>query len=282
MESTFCSVSRKLAASVEGARAREQLIQHHAKGKNIAARVQRLAPRGLLGRHVSDRAEHHARPRALLGKRLCGTHSIGRIFHQFRQPEISQLGISARHHKDVGGLEIAMQDFRFVRRRQTVRDAGQEFHNFAPGAGLGPAPGAQRASINVFGNQILASLELAGVIDRNDMRMVQRRCGLRFPLKTAAGRGIGQLIGKDLHGDGPVQLRVERFVNDAHAAFTDLRLDHIGADLPADSRRHHGGGSFGALGMVFVEQRLDRAPKLPVAGAGLIEIARAFARRTLL
>jgi hypothetical protein len=54
---------------------------------------------------------------------------------------------------------------------------------------------------------------------------------LRLALKATAGSGIGQLVGKELHRDTPVQLRVEGLVYNAHASFTDVTLNYVRADF---------------------------------------------------
>ena len=60
--------------------------------------------------------------------------------------------------------------------------------------------------------------------------MVQRGCRLRFALKTAASSSVGQVVGQELDGDRPIQLRVERAVDDAHAAGADWRHELVVPD----------------------------------------------------
>src|SRR5262249_29742409 len=76
-------------------------------------------------------------------------------------------------------------------------------------------------------------------VHRQDMRMVERRRSLRFALKAAACRGIGELVGKQLHRNATIQPGVERLVYDAHSTFTKLTLNSVRTDFQV--RRGHGG-----------------------------------------
>src|SRR6266496_2835421 len=70
----------------------------------------------------------------------------------------------------------------------------------------------------LHGNERLAVL-LADVVNRADVRMIQRRSGLRFALKAGEGLRLpGNIVGQELERDEAVQARVFRFVNHAHTA----------------------------------------------------------------
>src|SRR6266581_8509530 len=70
----------------------------------------------------------------------------------------------------------------------------------------------------LHGNERLAVL-LADVVNRADVRMIQRRSGLRFALKAGEGLRVpGNIVGQELERDEAVQARVFRFVNHAHTA----------------------------------------------------------------
>jgi hypothetical protein len=96
-------------------------------------------------------------------------------------------------------------------------------------------------SVDEFGHQILPAFKLAHVVDREDVRVIQRRRHLRFLLKVAACGGIGQFVGKKLDGDGPVQLGVVRANHHAHASLADGSLDAIRPQLESGHKRRHGG-----------------------------------------
>jgi hypothetical protein len=76
---------------------------------------------------------------------------------------------------------------------------------------------------------------LRDVVNRDDARMVQRRRGPRFLDEPAPAIGVADLVGgKDLDRDEPVQVRVARFVDDAHAAFADAVEDLVVREPAAD------------------------------------------------
>src|SRR6185436_2648282 len=102
-----------------------------------------------------------------------------------------------------------------------------------PARFLAPRPILQRAAVDEFRDQILASFEFPDIMHSDDVRMIQRRGHLRLALKPTARGRVRQLVGQNLDRHGPVQLGVERPVNDSHTALAELRLNSIRANLGA-------------------------------------------------
>src|SRR5271157_3495548 len=76
---------------------------------------------------------------------------------------------------------------------------------------------------------------LANVINRADVRMVQRRRGLGFALKARQRLRIaGHFLGQELERDKAMQPRVLGLVDDAHAAASKLFDDAVVRDGLAD------------------------------------------------
>src|ERR1700674_253999 len=76
---------------------------------------------------------------------------------------------------------------------------------------------------------------LANVVNRADVGMVQGGRGLGFALKAGKRLRItGNLLGQELEGDEAMQPRVFRFVDDAHAATSELLDDAVVGDGLAD------------------------------------------------
>ncbi len=70
------------------------------------------------------------------------------------------------------------------------------------------------------------SAVLVNFVNGADVRMVQGRGGLGLALETGQGlRIFGHFVGQEFEGDKTVQLDVFSFVDNAHAAATEL-LDH--------------------------------------------------------
>ncbi len=64
---------------------------------------------------------------------------------------------------------------------------------------------------------------LPGVVDGDDVLVLELRGGLRFRLEAADQRLVfGALFRQDFEGNGPFQLRVDGKVNRPHAAGTQL------------------------------------------------------------
>src|SRR5208283_6056663 len=73
------------------------------------------------------------------------------------------------------------------------------------------------------------------LIDGADVGVVQRGCGLGFPLKTAQGHCVlGEVVGKELQGDVAAELQVFRLVHNTHPAAAELLDDAVVRDGLAD------------------------------------------------
>jgi hypothetical protein len=66
-----------------------------------------------------------------------------------------------------------MENTGFVRSREGIRDAHDELNDLAPGSRLAVRPVCQRSAGRQFRNQILVTLELAGVVDDDDVWMAE-------------------------------------------------------------------------------------------------------------
>jgi len=90
---------------------------------------------------------------------------------------------------------VAMQNPARVRGAQTVGYHHQHFHDLPPGAlvfaSWGSGPVFERAAVDVFRNQVLLAFDLTRIVDRKDLRVIQRGRHLRFALEPPAGRDVG-------------------------------------------------------------------------------------------
>ena len=86
----------------------------------------------------------------------------------------------------------------------------------------------ERLALDEFhGNEIIAVVG-GNVINRDDVRMVQRRSRPGFLHKALPAFRVAHLVGRQqLQRDRPVQVRVERLVDDAHATFAELLLNLV-------------------------------------------------------
>ena len=89
-------------------------------------------------------------------------------------------------------------------------------------------PVPQRLPFQQFHSDEGAPIGLVNLVDRADVRVVQRGCSLGFPLETAEGLCIvGEGVGKELQSDVAAELKVLRLVHDTHAPAADPAEDAV-------------------------------------------------------
>src|SRR5215467_5012639 len=109
---------------------------------------------------------------------------------QLRHPEIHNLCVPARGYEKIRRLDVPMHDAFGVR---GVEGFGDLYRQINDGVYLHSPPRdalLQSLAFEVLHRQKWAPVSLSDVIKRADMRMVQRRGGARFPLKTFERRFI--------------------------------------------------------------------------------------------
>ena len=118
--------SRRLP--LERPAARCHLVEHHSKREQICTSVQRLA-RNLFRRHIVHRPHRTAGGgQIILGESvIVGANSrLDMLRIHSCQPEIENLCVAALGHKDVGRLDVSMNDAAGVGGVQRVGDLDGE------------------------------------------------------------------------------------------------------------------------------------------------------------
>ena len=101
----------------------------------------------------------------------------------------------------------------------------------------GGEPILQRRALQILHDDERAPVLLADVVDRADVRVVQRRRRPRFAREPAQRLRIPrELFGDELERHGTVQPRVFGFVDDAHAAAAELLDDAVVRERLTDQR----------------------------------------------
>jgi hypothetical protein len=209
----------------------QHFIEHTAECPDIRALVDRLTAR-LLGTHVRRCSDDPPRFRYELSCHRAGI--AGRARHRCCEAEIQDLDVAGLRQLDVGGLQIAVNDPRLVRRIERLGDLAGDAEDFGQRqtGTLGPRPCnpvGQRRTLDQFHNQ---GGDGAGVLDaeyRRDVGMMQRGKQPRLALEPAAAiRILCHRLGQDLDRDVPTEPVVARAVNLTHPARVQRGEDFVG------------------------------------------------------
>jgi hypothetical protein len=176
----------------------------------------------LLGTHVGDRPDDAA------GLREARVRQLG-------DAEVENLHIAVRGQHDVGRLHVAVDDAAVVRLAKASRHRGGD----AQGVGGGERPAGDRAVerlalVASHHDVQLVVVGLADLVDRADVRMLERRGGTRLDHEALLGRFVRAQVGRqELEGDVASEARVVSPINDPHSTTAET-LD----DLVSGQRRN--------------------------------------------
>ena len=191
----------------------EQLVQQGPEGEDVGARVHATAP-DLLRCHVARRAEHRARFGLQPGRALAA-----RVGH-LGEAEVQDLHAPVARDHHVVRLQVAVGDAGGVRGGQPVGNLRRDVEGLASRE----ARLAQRLAVHQLRDHVGDTVVRADVVERQDVRMVQRRDAACFLLEARAPLlVVGQRGGQHLHGYVAAEARVARAVDLAHAAGAERR-----------------------------------------------------------
>ncbi len=168
--------------AIERAVARCHLVDQCAESEDIGARVDGF-PFELLGRHVLRCAQHGA----VFGQRRspCAPGGIRRHGDGRREPEVEQLRSRWRQHH-VGRLQIPVDDAAPVGCAQPLGDLPGVEQDIGQGHRARLELHVQRRPVQQLHHEKIDVLVAADVVNGADVRMAQRRDGLRLTLKAVA------------------------------------------------------------------------------------------------
>ena len=209
----------------------ETLVEHAAERVHVCPSVDLLAG-DLLGCEIVDRAEQ-----------MAVVADSGLLGHPLRDAEVRQVdvvgavGSSAGVEQHVGGLHVAMHETARMGRIQGARNLCEDADRVRGVKGAALHALLQVAPLHVAHGDIEEILRRPGLVDRNDVRMVDRRGKLRFAQEAVTeGVVLGKARGKKLEGHPPLEPQIFSQVDDAHAAEAQQRLDPVAGELGADPR----------------------------------------------
>src|SRR5262249_54229213 len=151
--------------------------------------------------------------------------------------------------------------------------AGLEEHaeQLVDGPALGPAPRGQGAGRTELHGQERPAVDLAGIVNGNDVAVSQMGEGPHLAEEAFARPGLG--VPQELDGDAAVEVRVVGAVDDARGAAAQVLEHEVPADRrPAGERRHVAGVVWTAR--EWRGRRLGRPLVIPVTHARSISYTR--------
>jgi hypothetical protein len=134
------------------------------------------------------------------------------------ESEVGDLGDPIGGEKDIGGLEVAMDDAGLV---SHVHRHDQRDHP------LGGLPGGERRPEQFLGKaapfeqlerDIRIAVEFSDVIDLENIGVAKRGHGLRLEFEAGDLDLVGNRASNHLQGDEPVQAAVAGLVDDSHSS----------------------------------------------------------------
>ena len=158
--------------------------------------------------------------------------------HHLGQPEVENLGVAALRHKNVGRLDVPMNDALRVRRLQCVGNVDGERQQRLGIHWTASHPVFQRQSVQKLHGDERLSVVLTNFVNRADVRVVQGRRRAGFPAEAFQRlRILREALRQKLQGDKAAQLGVFRLVDDTHATATELLDDAVVRNGLADHWR---------------------------------------------
>src|SRR5262249_42316282 len=212
--------------AVKGALPGEHFVKDHAEREDVRAMI-RLLSSHLLWRHVTDRTHNHARiGDPFLCRRVLVYAELLRA--EFSQTEIEDLHPPVVHDEQVLRLQVTMDDAFGMRGGQSLGDLPRVIDSLSRSDCALFYQFAQLLAFEQFGDDIGRAFMRADVVNREDVRVVERRGGAGFLLEAAQAIRIpGELGGQQLDGDLATESRVFGQIDLAHPACAELRYNLI-------------------------------------------------------
>ena len=169
----------------ERALTRGHLVKDHAERKDVGAGIS-VAAFELLRRHVAQRAKNRVRTGEVgrLGRFIAETRH-NRLGRHLREPEVEELHARRREH-DVARFDIPVHDAMPVRERDCVGEGGRVAQRVGHGQRALQQPIGQRFALEILHDEELHVFLEPDVVERADVRMVQRGDRAHLALEALA------------------------------------------------------------------------------------------------
>ena len=206
----------------ERASAGQQFVKYDADGIQIGPRIGGFA-KDLLGRHVVRRAQHLAG----LGEGAVALH------FNVRDAEIAEFYLVSGKQGDIGRLDVAVDGIVGVNALQRERELPADFDHLV-GAQFFARVGFlfEENTFQKLHGDVGAVVPFADVVNLNDVRVRKPAHGAGFLHETLPKcRADALFFVQELNGDVALQRRVERLVNDGHAAPAEFGYDLVAVNV---------------------------------------------------
>ena len=153
-----------------------------------------------------------------------------------REPEVGEIDMLRAVEQDVRRLDVAVHEAACVRSVQRGRDLRADRDRPAgSSAPFGSEQRAEIAAVHEPHREIDAPVDVARVVDRDDIRVLERHHELRLAREALAEALVpGQGRRHQLQRDRPLQAQVVGPVHDAHPAAAEQLLDPVSEEVAAD------------------------------------------------
>ena len=133
--------------------------------------------------------------------------------------EVEHLRLSSARDEDVRGLHVAVNDAVGVRGLEPVGDLDPELEDTVHRQRPASDRFLERAPVEQFHDDELLAVTLADVVDRADVRVIERRRDARLaPEPLERFRVRGEIRGQELHGNLAAEANILGTVHHAHSA----------------------------------------------------------------
>ena len=173
-------------------------------------------------------------PRVLASApRRCGHR--GFRHRELGEAEVEHLRLAPPRDENIRRLDVAMHDAAGVRSLERVGDFQAEIEHALERQRARRDLVLQRLAVEQLHHDEVLAVVLADVVDRADVRMVQRRGDARLAPEAFERLGVrGQIARQELQRDLTAEPDVFRAVDDAHAAAADAFENPVMTDSGAD------------------------------------------------
>jgi hypothetical protein len=221
-----------LAVALERKLPGEALIEDAAERVDVGPAVERAALDLLGGRVVegSDEMPGAREPRARC--RVLRDAEVGQI------DVVGAVGVDPGGDDDVARLDVAMDQSLRVRGVERGGHLAEHVQSeLRTQLLLLLEPGLEVDPVHVAHGDEEDALGFAGLVDRNDVRVVDRGREMRLPFEPLTEAGVVCELGRqDLERDLPLEPFLHGSVDDAHTAAADKPFDPVSGELRPDPR----------------------------------------------